>query len=63
MLVLTREIGEDILIGDEGVQVGEHVVRILVCNVGNGEVKIGIEAPSDLKILRGELVREKEQVQ
>jgi len=63
MLVLTREPNEDILIGDEEVQVGEHVIRIRVLEITKGKVKIGIEAPDDLKILRSELARNKETVQ
>jgi len=63
MLVLTRGPNEDILIGDEEVQVGEHVIRIRVLEITKGKVKIGIEAPDDLKILRSELARNKETVQ
>jgi carbon storage regulator len=47
MLVLTRKQGEVIHIG-EG-------VAIKVIKTGKGTVKIGIEAPADVKVLRGEL--------
>ena len=47
MLVLSRKAGESIRIG-EGVE-------IKVIEVAGDKVKIGIEAPSEMKILRGEL--------
>ena len=47
MLVLSRKVGERILIGD---QISVTVVRIM-----NGGVRIGIEAPSDMTVIRQEL--------
>jgi len=47
MLVLTRKIGEEIVIGDN--------IRITVVEVGPGRVKIGIAAPRDVKIDRDEI--------
>jgi len=47
MLVLTRKQGEVIHVG-EG-------IAIKVIKTGKGTVKIGIEAPADVKVLRGEL--------
>lgn len=47
MLVLTRKQGEVIHIG-EG-------IAIKLIKTGKGTVKIGIEAPADVKVLRGEL--------
>ena len=47
MLVLSRKIGERILIGDN---IAVTVVRI----TGNG-VRIGIEAPLDMAVIRQEL--------
>jgi carbon storage regulator len=47
MLVLTRKQGEVIHIG-EG-------IAIKVIKTGKGTVKIGIEAPATVKVLRGEL--------
>ena len=47
MLVLTRKRGEVI-------RVGENVV-VKVIKLGRGSVKIGIEAPADVRVLRGEL--------
>ena len=47
MLVLTRKRSETILIGDD------IVVKVL--KTGKGTVKIGIEAPRHIRVLRGEL--------
>lgn len=47
MLVLTRKQGEVIHVG-EG-------VTIKVIKTGKGTVKIGIDAPTHVKVLRGEL--------
>ena len=53
MLILTRQAGESILIGDG--------VKVVVLGVDRRGVRIGIEAPSDVRILRSEIVREVEQ--
>lgn len=50
MLVLTRKTAETIQIG-EGV-----VVKVISC--GRGRVKIGIDAPSNVRVVRGELLEE-----
>jgi carbon storage regulator len=47
MLVLTRKRNEMIRIGDD--------VVVKVIKTGKGTVKIGIEAPSNVRVLRGEL--------
>ena len=47
MLVLSRKPGERILIGDE--------VVITVVRIGPNTVRLGIEAPRDLNIVREEL--------
>ena len=48
MLVLARKIGQKIFIGDD--------IEITVVSVtARGEVRLGIEAPSNLLILREEL--------
>ncbi|MFH5802593.1 carbon storage regulator [Alienimonas sp. DA493] len=47
MLVLTRK-------SDEAIRIGEDIV-IKVIRTGKGTVKLGIEAPGDVRILRGEL--------
>ena len=52
MLVLTRKVGEEIIIGDN--------IRITVVEVGPGRVKIGIAAPRDVKIDRDEIRAKKD---
>jgi carbon storage regulator CsrA len=52
MLVLTRKVGEEIVIGDN--------IRITVVEVGPGRVKIGIAAPRDVRIDRDEIRVKKE---
>lgn len=47
MLILGRREGEAILI--------EGGIRIVVVSCERGSVRLGIEAPSDVKILRGEI--------
>lgn len=51
MLVLTRKIGEQIVIGDN--------VRVTVVSVGPGRVKIGIEAPASVSVDRQEVYDKK----
>jgi carbon storage regulator len=58
MLVLTRKTGESITIGD-----GEVQVVITVLNTSRGAVSIGIDAPADILISRGELLTENDQAQ
>jgi len=48
MLVLTRKIGETLIIGDD--------IRITVVSVGGGRVKIGIDAPRSVSVHREELL-------
>ncbi|CCJ33789.1 carbon storage regulator CsrA [Caloramator australicus] len=50
MLILTRKEGESILIG-EGVE-------IKILEISQGTVKIGIEAPKNVKVIRKELLKE-----
>lgn len=47
MLVLSRKVGEKILIGDN--------ISVTVVRVAQGTVRIGVEAPHDLPIVREEL--------
>lgn len=47
MLVLSRKLGEELMIGDT-------VVQVVRC--GNHAVRLGIKAPDNVRILRGELV-------
>jgi carbon storage regulator len=50
MLILGRKVGDSILI--------EGGIRIVVVSVDRGSVRIGIDAPVDLKILRGEIAQQ-----
>lgn len=52
MLIITRKEGESFLIGDD--------VEITITKVADGNVKIGIEAPKEMIILRKELYKEVE---
>ena len=47
MLVLSRKVGERILIGDE--------ITVTVVRITGGGVRIGIEAPAELPVIREEL--------
>jgi carbon storage regulator len=47
MLVLSRKPGEKIVIGDG--------ITVTVVEVDGNRVRLGIEAPADVRILRGEL--------
>ena len=47
MLVLTRKLGENIRIGDS--------VKITVLEVRSGQVKLGIDAPPEIKVHREEI--------
>lgn len=49
MLVLTRKQGQQLQIGDD--------VTITVLEVKGRVIKLGIEAPSRVRVLRGELQR------
>jgi carbon storage regulator len=48
MLVLSRDKGESIQIGDD--------ITVTVCRIGPNTVRIGIEAPREVNIARTELV-------
>lgn len=54
MLVLTRKPAEIIRIGQD--------IVIKVIKTGKGTVKIGIEAPSSVRVMRGELVEDEKPV-
>ena len=49
MLVLTRKLDEEILIGED--------IKVTLIRVRGNTVRIGIEAPRDVRIVRGELER------
>ena len=47
MLVLSREKGEELIIGDN--------IRIVIRSITKDRVRIAIDAPSHVRVLRGEL--------
>lgn len=47
MLVLSRKPGESLRVGED--------IRITVVSTASGQVRIGIEAPADVEILREEV--------
>jgi carbon storage regulator len=49
MLVLSRKVGQELIIGDN--------IRITVNRVGGSRVTLGITAPGDVRVVRGELDR------
>jgi len=53
MLILSRRPGESILIGDG--------IRLVVIECDRRGVRLGIEAPPEVTILRGEIVRQIEE--
>lgn len=53
MLVLTRKVGETVVIGDG--------VRVRVEEIRGGKVKLSFDAPDSVRILRGELLTREEQ--
>ena len=48
MLILTRKKEESILIGEN--------IEIVVVDIDDGKVKLGIKAPKDIEILRKEIL-------
>jgi carbon storage regulator CsrA len=47
MLVLTRKVSEQILIGDD--------IKITLVRVRGNSVRVGIEAPREVRVVRGEI--------
>jgi len=54
MLILTRRSNERIFIGDN--------VALVVLGIENNRVKLGIEAPADVTILREEIVNDADKI-
>ncbi|MHB1687352.1 MAG: carbon storage regulator CsrA [Ignavibacteriaceae bacterium] len=54
MLILTRKIDEDIKIGSG--------ITIKVLSISEGQVKLGISAPENVEIFRGEIYKKVKQV-
>lgn len=47
MLILTRKINEEIIINNS--------IKVKIISISDNQVKIGIDAPANIEILRGEL--------
>jgi carbon storage regulator len=52
MLIITRKKGESLMIGDD--------IEIIISKIDDGSVKIGINAPKNVSILRKEIYEEVE---
>ena len=48
MLILTRRIGEQLLIGND--------IKVVVLSIKGNQIRIGIDAPDNVKIMREELL-------
>jgi carbon storage regulator len=55
VLVLSRKVGERILIGDK--------ITVTVVKIGHGGVRIGVDAPPELAVVREELAAELRRVE
>jgi len=49
MLVLSRKVGESILISE--------TIRVTVVQANNGRIRLGIDAPPEVRVLREELTK------
>jgi len=49
MLVLSRKVGESIVISE--------AIRVIVVQAKNGRIRLGIDAPPEVKVLREELTK------
>lgn len=52
MLVVSRKQGESIIIGEN--------IELKILEISEGSVRIGIEAPKSIRVLRKELIKEVE---
>jgi len=47
VLILTRKVGETIMVGDD--------IRVVVVDIKGRQVRVGVEAPAETKVYRGEI--------
>ena len=50
MLILTRKLGESVVIG--------HNIVVIVSDIKHGQIKLGINDPKDLTVNREEIIME-----
>ncbi len=50
MLILTRKLGESVVIGDN--------IKITVTDIRSSQIKLGIDAPKDVTVNREEVAKE-----
>lgn len=55
MLILTRKVGESVLIGDD--------ISITVLSVRGNQVKLGVQAPKEVSVHREEIYQRIKQMQ
>lgn len=53
MLILTRRVGESLIIGQD--------IEVAVLSIKGNQVRIGIKAPKEISVLRQELIDERAQ--
>lgn len=56
MLVVTRKVGETVII-----RAGKDTITVSVESIHGGNVRIGLDAPSHVQILRKELVQNRKE--
>ena len=49
MLILTRKVGESVIIGDD--------IEVTVLGIKGGQVRLGLTAPAEVKVHRDEVYR------
>ena len=49
LLVLTRKPQEDVIIGEN--------IRIMIIDISGKQVRLGIEAPEEITVFRGEVIK------
>ena len=54
MLILTRRIGETLFLGDD--------ITVKVVGINGNQIRLGIEAPLGVRVMRSELLKDSESV-
>ncbi|SHE47077.1 carbon storage regulator, CsrA [Thermoanaerobacter uzonensis DSM 18761] len=53
MLILTRKVGQAIIIGED--------IEIRILEIDDGQIKLGVTAPKNISVLRKELIEIKDE--